>query len=129
MKKTLELKDFLDYKFIGQPKYNNKGDVLAFVVASAIEEDNAYESFIYVYQNDTYTQLTSSGKEGFFYWEDDETIVFKNTRDKKDLEKIENGEELSVFYRININGGEAKRAYSIPLQVGKIGRASCRERV
>lgn len=120
MKDTLELKDFLDYKFIGQPKYNDKGDTLAFVVANAQEEDNAYESFIYVYKHQAYTKLTGTGKEGFFYWEDDETIVFKNTRDKKDLEKLENGEELSVFYRININGGEAQRAYAIPLQVASV---------
>ncbi len=120
MNNRLELKDFLDYKFIGQPKYNEKGDALAFLVANAIEKDNAYESFLYVYKDGKYLKLTGSGKESFFYWEDDETIVFKNMRDKKDLEKLEAGHELSVYYRININGGEAERAFGIPLQVGSI---------
>lgn len=120
MKETLQLKDFLDFKYIGQPKYNDNGDTLAFVVANAIEDDNAYESFLYVYKNDTIKKLTSTGKESFFYWKDNETIIFRNTRDKKDQEKIEAGEELSVYYSININGGEAVRAFGIPLQVGSI---------
>lgn len=120
MKDKIELKDFLDYRYIGMPKYNELGDVLAFGVACANEEENNYESYLYIYRKGVYTQLTSSGSEGFFYWEDDETIIFKNIREKKDRKRIEAGEELSVFYRININGGEAKRAFSIPLQVSNI---------
>lgn len=117
MDKILELKDFLDFKFIGQPKWNNKGDVLAFLVANANYDENNYESYLYVYKDGNYTQLTSSGKESSFYWDDDETIVFSNIRDKKDKEKVEAGEELTVYYKININGGEATKLFSIPLSV------------
>lgn len=120
MKEKLNLKDFLDYKFIGSPKYNEAGDVLAFIVSNANIDDNNYESFIYIYKDGVYSQLTASGKEGYFYFEDNETIIFKNMRDQKDLDRVKAGEDLSVFYRININGGEARKAFSIPLEVSNI---------
>ena len=120
MKEKLNLKDFLDYKFIGSPKYNEAGDVLAFIVSNANIDDNNYESFIYIYKDGVYSQLTASGKEGYFYFEDNETIIFKNMRDQKDLDRVKAGEDLSVFYRININGGEARKAFSIPLKVSNI---------
>lgn len=120
MKEKIELKDFLNYQFIGMPKYNEVGDVLAFLVANQNEEDNSYESSIHIYRDGKITQLTTSLKEGYFYWKDNETIIFRNMRDQKDLDKVKNGEDLSVFYSININGGEAVKAFSIPLQVGSV---------
>lgn len=120
MSKQIMLEDFLEYTYLGMPQYNPSKNVLAFIASKANIDDNNYQSYLYVKKGDDILQLTSSAKEGSFYWQDDETIIFKNMRDKKDMDKVEALEELSVYYTININGGEATRAFDIPLTVGSI---------
>ena len=40
--RALELKDFLNYKFLSNVKYAPDGKKAAFVVTNAVEEENTY---------------------------------------------------------------------------------------
>ncbi len=70
---------------------------------------------------DKYYQLTSCNKERSFIWlQDNETILFQGVRDDNEKKKFEDGEEFSQFYKINIHGGEATKAFKIPMTVETI---------
>ncbi|SCY27941.1 alpha/beta hydrolase family protein [Alkaliphilus peptidifermentans] len=111
--------DFINYKFLSGVKYSPDGKNACFVLHEAHMEENCYNSNLWIYKEgeDRYFQLTSNNKEKSFLWLDNETILFEGSRNPKDKEKKEAGEELSRFYRINIYGGEALEAFVIPYKI------------
>lgn len=62
-------------------------------------------------------QLTTPEEGGTFIWMDKETILFSSKRQEKEHRP---GENFTSFYTITIHGGEAKKAFTIPLSVQKI---------
>ncbi|NLY45292.1 MAG: S9 family peptidase [Tissierella sp.] len=121
MEKLL-LDDFTKYKFLSGLKFSPNGKNMAFIKHSIDLEENKYISYIYVLNNETSSikKLTSLGEERSFTWKDDETLIFPRIIDKKDKERKEKGERFSLTYEINLNGGEANKAFEIPLEVGNI---------
>ncbi len=111
--KQLELRDFLEYKFLSEVKYSPSGERAAFVVSEADSDETGYESSIWLIEGDSVRRLTAGGSESSFIWESDETILFAAKRSKKEKERASKGEEFSVFYRIDINGGEAVKAFEL----------------
>src|SRR5690554_384018 len=85
-------------------------------------EENGYKSNLWLYdaEAETYSQLTTFDKEKGFSWLDDETILFPGMRNPKDKERVGKGEVFTVFYKISINGGEAREAFRIPMAVHQI---------
>lgn len=95
-------------------KYSPDGKTLAFMVMQPDKENNNYKKNLWMMEDGKEaTQLTSSGKEGSFLWDDDQTILFVSERN----EKKDDLEEKTVFYRIGIHGGEAKEAFSVSKSV------------
>ena len=95
-------------------KYSPDGKTLAFMVVQPDKENNNYKKNLWMMEDGKEaTQLTSSGKEGSFLWDDDQTILFVSERN----EKKDDLEEKTVFYRIGIHGGEAKEAFSVSKSV------------
>src|SRR5690606_34773807 len=82
-------------------------------------EENKYLSNIYVYKEDSNSciKLTSLDQERSFIWKDDETMIFPAIRGKKDKERKEKKEEFTAFYEISLLGGEANKAFEVPLNV------------
>ncbi|WDV44491.1 S9 family peptidase [Clostridiaceae bacterium M8S5] len=119
---SIKIDDFTNYKFLSRVKYSPNGENACFVVHSAEFDENKYNSNIWVYNvnQDKYFQLTALDKESSFVWLDDERIIFPAIRDKKDKEKKEEGDVFTQYYQINISGGEAKKSFRIPKNVGKI---------
>ncbi len=115
----LKLDDFIKYKFLSGINISPDGLHTGFVVHEADLEENKYLSNIYIYNNEKedYIQLTSFNEESSFEWKDNENILFPATRDKKDKERKKDEEQFTSFYSINIKGGEAKKAFEIPLNV------------
>ena len=111
--KKLELKDFLKYKFLSEVKYSPSGKRAAFVVSEVDSDETGYESGIWLLEGDSVRRLTAGGGESSFIWEGDDTILFAAKRSKKEKERASKGEEFAVFYRININGGEAEKAFEL----------------
>ncbi len=120
MKKQIELRDFLDFKFISNLSFSPDEENGAFVVSNCDEEKNSYQSYLYVSDGINYRQLTSYGKESLYIWDNNETILFANIREEEDRKAMEEGEERTVFYRIQLHGGEAIKAFTLPFFVTSI---------
>lgn len=112
----LKLDDFLNYHFLSGVSYAPDGRHAAFVVSECDRDENSYRSFIWLYDGNCVRRLTSGGAESSFIWEDDSHILFSAVREKDDQKRAGDGEEFSVWYRININGGEAVRAFELPVK-------------
>ncbi|MBO8161222.1 MAG: S9 family peptidase [Thermosipho sp. (in: Bacteria)] len=120
--KKLVISDLLKFTFLSGLSFSPDGRFLGFVVHKMDEEENKYLSNIWLYnvENGKTFQLTSFGQESSFIWLDDEMILFSEIRDEKDKKRRENGEIFTVFYKINVNGGEAQKAFEVPFFVRKI---------
>ena len=102
--------------------HNNTGELACFAVHKGNEENN-YTSVLWVYDQprDKLYQLTALGEERSFSWMDDgEHVLFSGKRGQKDKEGAERGREETIFYKINVHGGEAQEAFRIPLRVRRL---------
>ena len=120
---SLLLEDFTRYKFLSGIKHSPNGKYACFITHQADLEENGYKSNLWIHdlQKERHFQLTTLNKERSFIWlSNSEDILFSGLRNPKDQEKQKQGEELTVFYRINIHGGEALEFFRVPLKVQAI---------
>lgn len=119
--KKLKLDDFTRYKYLSGLTFSPDGKNCGFVVHSIDLEENKYLSNIYILDEDkNIRKLTSMGGERAIVWRDKSKILFPSIRDKKQKERKEKDEPFTVFYEIDINGGEANEFMEIPLNVSSI---------
>ncbi len=73
-------------------------------------DENKYLSNIWLYNvdNKTINKLTAFNQESSYVWLDDENIIFSTVREEKDKKRKEKGEPFTIYYIINIKGGEAQ---------------------
>lgn len=120
---SLALDDFTKYKFLSNVKHSPNGQYACFITHQADLDENGYQSNLWLYDvnREHYFQLTSLNKERSFIWlSNSEDILFSGLRNPQDQEKQKKGEQLTVFYRINIHGGEALEYFRVPLKVETI---------
>ena len=117
--KPILLEDITTYKFLSGLSYSPDGKNIALIESKAELKENGYRRYIYTADAGTmkFKKLTDGGAEGSFFWLDSNTIVFPRIKEKEDKEALASGEELSVFYAIDINGGEATELFRLPLKV------------
>ena len=122
----LQLEDFTKYTFLSNPTSSPTGQEVAFVVHTPDLEENTYRSHLWIYRRDTdeYFQLTTAGNESAYIWLDCGDLLFSDVRNPKDRERLDAGEEFTVFYRISLRGGEAQEAFRIPHRVKEIKEVS-----
>jgi len=113
----IKVDSFLDYRFLSDLKFSPDGENLAFKVSQANQDDNDYDSNLWIYNlaSDRFYQLTSGKKDGSFAWLNGDEIIFTSKRQDKDEEKLIPETE---FYKININGGEAIHFKTVKKAVG-----------
>ncbi|MDO5027836.1 MAG: S9 family peptidase [Bacillota bacterium] len=116
----INLKTLLEYKYISNLKYIKEKNTLAFVVSQGNEEENNYDSNIFTYNLDTKTlkQMTADNKVPSFYLIDDQ-LVFKAQRTKEEKDLADKGFKASNMYKLSLDGGEAQKIFSLPLEAGK----------
>ncbi|MDO4739374.1 MAG: S9 family peptidase [Eubacteriales bacterium] len=120
--KQLELRDFLKYKFLSGLKYAPGGKRAAFVAANCTEDGEGYESRIYLYENGEARPLTDIGKEKGFIWEDEQRLLFPAVRSAKEKKRAEAKEGFTSYYMLDLRGGEAMPAFTLPFAAGSIRR-------
>ena len=82
MKNKVTINDLLSYKFLENLQYNLSGTVIAYQLARSNEKKNTYNRDIWVIENDTPRQLTSTIDASIIGWKDDETLLLRrNTED------------------------------------------------
>lgn len=120
---NIRIDEFIKYKFLSDVRYSPDGAYACFVVHEPDVESNDYKSYLCLLdvKKGSTMKLTSCGRERSFLWMDDsENILFQSTRDEKDKDRLTNGEDFAVFYKINIHGGEASEAFSVPVNANRL---------
>ncbi len=108
----LDAKTFFEFSFLSKPKLSPDEETVALVVNKVDEEEDGYSTNIWLHHFDRgeTDQLTASGKEHDFAWINDHEILFTSDRDR---ENEEEDEKKTEFFRIDITGGEARKAFSV----------------
>ena len=77
MKKTLELSDFLDYRFPSRLTPSPDKKNVAFIVSQGSYQDNGYHADVYVFDRETRAvrQATRRGDIKSVVWADNETLL------------------------------------------------------
>lgn len=120
--KKIEIKDFLNFKYVSNPGFSPDGKCAAFIVQTASLEENKYNGDIYILDMETKKnrRLTAAGDGKGYMWTPEGNLLFGAMRDPALKKKAESGEEISCWYEISPYGGEAQFAFSIPLNVSRI---------
>ncbi|WP_297285503.1 S9 family peptidase [uncultured Brachyspira sp.] len=117
---SLNIKDFLNFNFLSNIELSEDNKNLLFIKSNQDYEKNNYISDAFIYnieKNKTY-KLTSVKDVSLISWLNNDTVIFKSSlrdeelKSKKDEEFI----DYSLFYSININGGEAESLFNIELE-------------
>ena len=74
---------------------------------------NSYRKDLYLFKRDCndLLRMTWSGNNAGAVWDDSGTLLFSSERKEED--KAKDTEEKTVFYRLNIHGGEAREAFTV----------------
>lgn len=117
--KKIELEDFSNYKYLSEVQLNENGQHCLFVVSQANMNDNNYQHHIWQLDlnNQTAHQCTGLGKERGIIMESADTLLFSADRDGLVKKAKEDYKDLTAYYHLDLNGGEARLAYTLPLAV------------
>lgn len=114
--KRLPLDAFTQYRFLSDLHCAPESRDLAFACARADTEENAYSRDLWLLKDGkTPLRLTGDGKAGAYLWDGPHTLLFTSSRGEEGRKKREAGEEWTDFYRLDTQGGEAVKAFSVPL--------------
>ena len=84
------------------------GGLAAFVTHRPNVEKDGYDCFLHTLNTQTgeIEQLTFTGSESSFCFIDGgDALLFPGLREQKDRDRVQNGEELTAFYRLPLAGG------------------------
>ena len=108
------MQDFEQIRCLSQVAFSPNGKAAAYVVSQPSLKENSYLSYIWVLEDGISRKLTAGGEESGFLWLDDQTLLFPGDRSRG--KKQEGAQETTVYNRINIHGGEAEPAFTIPMK-------------
>ena len=111
--KRIELRDFLQYRFLSGVKASPSGERAVFAVTQCDEENNGYCHDLWMYSAEGCVQLTDSGKCDSFLWEDEEHLL---------LPTVVRGD--TCWKRLNIADGTVEDAFTLPFFMKSMTRLS-----
>ena len=85
--KKIDIEDFCKLKYLSGITYAPDGKCAAVVVTDVKKDENKYEGHINIVKDGKISKLTSGSGESSFFWEDNETIIFRSNRENKKDEK------------------------------------------
>ncbi len=111
----LKIDEFYSYKFLSQLRWAPDGKKAAFVMSECDVENNGYKSYLYLIEDGKTRKLSGMGKEASFFWEDDTHVLFPAARTPAEQKRSAEGDMTTSFYRLSICGGEAEKAFELPI--------------
>ena len=120
--KKIEVKSFLDLKFVSNPIFSPDGLNAAFVVQEPCIKTNGYKGDIHLLniKEGKVKKMTGLGIDKSYCWTKDNTLLFPSCRDKDIKERQGKGEKITAFYELSLEGGEANLKFTLPLAVEAI---------
>ena len=115
--KQLRIDDLLHYRPLSRLNFAPGGQRAAFVLTSVNEEQDGYSQNIWLYENGGVRRLTALNKEGRYFWESETALLFPARRSPAEQKRGESGDSFTAFYRLNVLGGEAVPAFTVPFAV------------
>ena len=103
---------WMQFKFLSSLKTNADHTRLAWVVSSTNLKKDAYESNLWIMDDQRTFQLTAFNQESFYIWDSADALLFASKRLKDEAKSIS-----TEFFRIRVDGGEALKAFTLPLPV------------
>ena len=118
--KPITIRDLMDIAFVSGPVLSPDGKRAAYVVKRQDYKKNRYDACIHLLdcESGVSRQLTYDGKTSDPVWEDGHTLLFSTQRGADD--KPEKHRKKTVFYRLDVDGGEARRAFELSMDVGDV---------
>lgn len=111
---------FRQYRIPSNITWSPQGTRAALTLQTCNNEEDSYNNNLWVMEDGNFRQVTSFDKEASFIFDDEDTLLFPAIRKPSDKKKMEDGEEFTVFYRLNLKGGEALEAFRLPVRAIKI---------
>ncbi len=118
LKKIIKPETMYEFKMVGNPRYSPDGKYLSFTVSQMSEERDGYDCDIWLYGKNGPRRLTSRHDANGMVWTPENTIIFSAMREQKYKQMLKNGENVSCFYEISPEGGEARLAFTLPFRAG-----------
>ena len=117
--KPISIDTFRQYRFLSEATLSADGRRCVFTVSRSNDEGTGYTHDLYCYDFSSCRcrQLTSSGDVRGFLFEDDTHILFPADRDQQAKKAAAEGKTLTSYYRLSLEGGEARKAFSLPYRV------------
>lgn len=119
----INIEDLCSYQFLSNLRISPDKKHAAFVAHQSNQEKNGYDSAIWTInlEDRSLLQLTAMKDEKNFIWlEDGKTILFSSNRERSGDKKPKPGEAAADFFSISLNGGEARKAFTLPLTVSRL---------
>lgn len=117
--KPVSIDLFKQVQFLTGLEVNSAG--LPALTVTSIENES-YHGRISVF--DETLKTMTMGPESLFLFDEERVLLFASNRADKTKKRKANGEELTVFYRLNLDGSEAKEAFEVSLQVNQAVKLS-----
>ena len=96
--KPILIEDFNEIKSPSSLKYSPDEKTLAFTIVQPDKENNKYSKNLWIMEeNKEAVQLTSSGKDGDFIWEDEQFYLYQSAAKKRMIWKRKRRFTASIF--------------------------------
>lgn len=108
----IKANDLYRYRFLSEVAVSPDGAHTAFVARNARTDGQGYESYIWLLDNagGSLRRMTGSGTDSSLRWLDANTLIFISSRGGARPGSTD-------FYTLDIRGGEAQLAFTVPLGV------------
>ena len=113
--KPIAVDDFCAVRSLANVTFSPAGTSACFTVSRAKKEKNCYESRLYLLKDGAVRALTGGGKESYFCYLDENTVLFAADREGEKEPSLS-----SRYYKIALDGGEAELAYTFPIPVSQV---------
>ncbi len=116
---AIKINDLFAYKFLSEVSYSPDGKYATFTVSNCDDKDNNYKSYLWVLNttDNSVKKLTANADERSHIWLDDKSLLFASKRGKSEAAK-------TTYFKINVEGGEAEAAFTIPAKVAALKKLS-----